>query len=320
MKTKFSWLFLHNGKRVKIVSTVFFSIILFTPIFLYNSAAKSRDKTSTDIFLENLMIREGGLYTLLGSKPITEFSINDNCPTPPQTEGEFKQGYKILLNSLSTEGASSIPSYRIYKKSLKNLGKLEHLNTRALWEAWEKSGKKVLNRKYKLLSFNVTRSEKIGLFINVANLECIMYLHYTIFKKQIGYDFLVDEVIKEFDSGQSSFWESVFSNHLLSGLVFGFGYEDSYLFSWIEQNNIEIKNKARRTSSGEICGFSLKNCCEILTKNPVSVHDLIVPIFSVMSAYSSEAEKYKKEREQILKLLKGKNLTSFVIDYLQASE
>ncbi len=29
------------------------------------------------IFLENLMIRDGGLYTLLGSKPMTEFDITD---------------------------------------------------------------------------------------------------------------------------------------------------------------------------------------------------------------------------------------------------
>src|SRR3972149_6054614 len=32
------------------------------------------------LFLEHLMIREGGLYTLLGSKPMTEFEINEGFP------------------------------------------------------------------------------------------------------------------------------------------------------------------------------------------------------------------------------------------------
>lgn len=59
------------------------------------------------------MIRENGIYTLLGSKPITEFPIDSPCENIPQNDDDLK-----------AFGDTIFPTFDEYKKEKEDIRQL----------------------------------------------------------------------------------------------------------------------------------------------------------------------------------------------------
>lgn len=296
-------------------TVAFLCIILFLTIFFL----EKEEKTPEAILMENIMIREGGIYTLIGSKPMTEFFLIDPKDVIPQTEAAMIKSYEELVATLRHGNEKKIPTYKEYKKDLKETMALQHLNNKKLWSAWKRSGRVILNQPYKLVvRKDIIEGEEVGLFVNVVNTEYILKKYYHSFKEGAGFDFCIKEVVEELNFSKSLFWEKVFKNHYLQGLLFGFGGRESFWFDWNERN-LEHLEDVMCFGSTILAGFKEKAIAQSLYKKKITIKDLLIPSFTTVGVGSKTVEKFSKERMGIIKFLGDKDFIGFLNEHLKIS-
>ena len=272
-------------------------------------------KDSITLFLENMMIREDGLFTLLGSKPMTQFDITG---TLSETEEELKQEYeeaKAFLEKCKQDpehfhsDVMTIPEYKEFReKCLKYKHALRFHQHKKLWENWLHEKGCISNQIYKL-----TSREDNGLFINIPNAIYILEKYYADFSEITGFKFDVNTILDSIDDNASTFWNMVFKNHYLFGLIMGYGQKNSYLFDWVQQNSLSL-------NAISLCRFKelsrLNQHINVTRKLNVTVHDLEIPYFASFDIDNEDVERYSREREKIIHFLKDKELIPFILNQL----
>jgi hypothetical protein len=236
-------------------------------------------------FLENVMIRSGGLYVLMGSKPMIDFPIDSGFP---ETEAECTQQYERDL--LSFEHSIS------YTKYLEACKSCRHLHHRSLWNAWEKQMNNYLGPCYRFVAVNL-KGRTTGFFINIPSTLITLKTYYQEFAEVNGGSFSPEQVIDEIGNQDSLFWTKLFQSSYTIGLLLGYGKRNSFLFH-CEQNGekfilprfVDLERKLAADS-----------------KRDVQVEDLPLPEFCTFCLGDEVMENYKQQRQQIIREFRGKN-------------
>lgn len=278
-----------------------FQIIFFAGC-TKSSEQKSHTKDQTTIFLENLMIREGGLYTLLGSKPVTIFNINMSFP---EEDHEIIQYYNSI-RSESTCEASAIPSIEDFRIECKKLAN-SHMNRKKLWILWKERPHKTLSRRFIIDSRTCEFGEEaMGLFINVPLLEYTLVDNFELFERETQVIFDPYSVVNEIFDASSPFWNKVFSNHFLLGILLGYGKKNSFIFSCnskVETEVISSLNEIQKTN--------------VQLSENVSISDLQPPMFLSFAIYDEEIQKYSHEKEKIVEFYKDRDFKEMTLELLK---
>ncbi len=271
-------------------------------------------------FVENLMIREGGFYTLLGSKPMTIFDIT--C-TIEENEEDIARSYensKLFFEKAKkdpekshTNGAS-LPDFEEYRAvCLSRLTTHQFLNKKMLWEVWLKKRGTFSTPAYILTSRRIGKGE-MGVFLNIPQMLHILKKHQNEFRQETGMEFEISAILDSFEDEYSVFWNKVCGNHYLLGLLLGYGEKNAYLFNWLKTNSLPL-------SAVSILRFPDLSRLE-QTKTPAlkknnPVEDLPIPYFVSFEINDPEIQRYATEKEKIISFLKERDYIAFALDHLK---
>ncbi|MFZ0566258.1 MAG: hypothetical protein WAM28_08755 [Chlamydiales bacterium] len=258
------------------------------------------------------MIRNGGLYTLLGTKPMTEFDITD---TLDKTEQEIAQSYeelKVSLREQKSSNCSALPTFEEYvKKCNLQREELKFGDCKILWDTWLKTYGTVSTPTYKLIAWKGDFTA--GLFIHVPHLIYTLKKYYREFSQITGIQFDVDTILNSIEDKNSVFWRKVLTNHYLHGLLLGYGERNAYLFNWVRKEALPLE-------SVSILRFPelsrLNQHAKQILKKKVSIDDLPIPYFVSFEINDEEIERYSKEQKKIISFMKDKDFTSFILKCL----
>lgn len=269
---------------------------------LFHSCTDSK-KSEECLFLENIMIRNGGLYVLMGSKPMVDFPIDSGYP---ETDEKCKEDYLEYLNGLKKENrkcqALDYESYRaMCKQSIYN-------HHHQLWNSWERAMGQYVGPCFRFVALKHISAvqNKTGLFINIPNTLLVLEEYYNEFEKVAGGPFDPREVIDEISDENSHFWNKIFhSNSYIIGLLLGYGKRNSFIFAWEQKNNLLLPR------------FSdMENKITTQIKRNITVADLALPEFCIFSLGEQVMENYKQEQKEIIKEFSGKDFESTVKQWL----
>ncbi len=264
--------------------------------FLANFSCDSRnqqllidkeDREIVDRFLRYITIDEEGLYTILGSKPITEFRV-------PQVQSEHER--RTLYNAMPEE----------FRDKILFLNFNNDTEIRTLWEKWIK-----IQAKYIGKHFNVILDEKmsVGFLVNIPLVIYILREHYSDFSEVLNAEF--DPYVSAWEIGQtnSNFWNTIKKDHYLMGLLFGFGEKNAKFFQWEMDRSISFPF---RISSGDLPFVGKKSFARY-----GKVKNLAIPQFVIYQPTDEFVEKYLHEKSRIIQLYKGKDFAETTISYLR---
>jgi hypothetical protein len=261
---------------------------------VYISAADEKwmSKFFTDFFLEG-----SAIYTLFGTKPMSQTTLID------ASEEEWINSATPYLDKEGEERKKEIESkirdhYRNYDLS-------------ANWEKWMEWRKTwphspFLYRKEQVPGSKILFSAHI---INVPEVAWILEKHYPLFSRELNMEFDPLDATLEFEDPHSVFWNKTFANHLLQGILYGYGERNAYFFSRQFAKHKKYIHPFDECMLG--AGSSIKN-----EPQEGSLEKLQLPLFrSYSPLYGQDPiiTKYEKERETIQKRLKGKNFTEEVL-------
>ena len=279
-------------------------------------------------FFRNFFIYEKAIYTLVGSKPLTQIHLH-YYDESNITDEERKKIYYILLNR------SNKKDMIFYKSLSKETRKKARLipekdfiySTEELWDKWEKiqhrfplSKKFLIVKKERMLDkvhkfdpkckkiFNV-------IFVNILQTALILQENYELFKQAVGFDFDPLSIIFELENEHSDFWNRLEGPEhcILWGLLYGFGKENSYGYQWKWKNIKKEEASAKEKSFTKIIHQHSSN------KNRISRHsitDFLIPTFTSFSDNDSIVVKYQEERKYIQYLYKRKDFVDFTLELL----
>ncbi len=290
-------------------------------IFFKNPNIGKLASSSETLFLENLMIREWGLYTLLGSKPVTVFDIQD---LPIKEEKDLRKSYgelKAHLEKAEEEkglpeaertafnpGGVVLPTYEEYKKGWESKGLL---NPKELWDQW-KATHQTLNPKFRIFSRKAPFGEgKLGLFINIPSLIFVLHQYQKEISQRTGVNYVPHEIVLEIEDESSFFWNQVFQDHFLFGLICGYGERSAYLFDWSNDHFPTIASERRN--------FLINNGIQDRinrAKKDICPKNLSIPVFFHFGLTDPMKMNYELEREKIIEYFQEKDFTETTLDVL----
>ncbi|NGX34010.1 MAG: hypothetical protein K1060chlam1_00355 [Candidatus Anoxychlamydiales bacterium] len=288
IKTKFKKFSVYLLKFIFIASFLFLLVWFNSKETSFNVNKLSRkEKKDLNVFLEYLLLREGGIYVLFGNKPIVFSSL---C---------------IISRERLRKNSENIPAI------IKEKANRCKIKLKFKIEGWEKVQKHFKIKGKYLLFFK--KHEEAGIadvyFINKANLISVLNEYYDIFKKRIDFDFDPLTIINEFNEDNSKFWSLVQRDIVLQGLIFGYGKTNSLLFEqWLKTDQ---KNK----QTIEKLGFYTANNHLVDANIKVNYQNFPLPVFR---SFPNDVilEKYKKERQKIIALYRGRDPLKVTIEKL----
>lgn len=249
------------------------------------------------------MIRENGIYVLTGSKPMSSFPIENGTPN---SEDELHLAY---LDYIAEFPRKIKPSYDSYIRSLEPE---PFQNFQKQWEVWRETYANRVDRRY---LFGVRRAPfgkgvLQGYFINVPNAIFILFEHYRVFRDIYGKEFDPNNILDEFSSENSEFWDKILKNHYATGLLYGFGNFNSFAFDWEERN-------FKRADKTDVLSQRIdEESFSILLKKDLRITDLQIPRFGSYRLEDRCLDVYKKERSAIQKEFKRCPFKEKVLDLL----
>lgn len=169
-------------------------------MFLQNSEAKRIEE-----FLTQLLLEEGGAYTLFGDKPMTDICF---------FTGEQKD---IRIEGLS-------------KESMQTLTYVDNTNFIQNWNAWKKYIKSLSIKQFFFLEIPCPTDplHRLYFLINIQAVKAIVKEHETDFRLRIGLE--LSDIEEEIKNPKSRFWSQILFDHYLMGLLHGYGKENSLYF------------------------------------------------------------------------------------------
>lgn len=254
------------------------------------SEKKWMEKFFTDYFMD-----EPTIYTLFGTKPISSIEI---CFAP---KSEWIKAYEITLQNLPSKEKD---------KQLKKFTKYcQEYDLNRNWEKWIEL-KQHLSISSFLFVLRPTDFNEIfsGYIANVREVFWVLHQHYDEFERVLGQGFDPLAVVFDFENPHSVFWDKIFQDHYLSGILFGFGERNAFFFS--EQLRLE---KERGVSLDNSSLF-LSN--HMLQKQRDSLKKFPIPAFRSYEEAGQQDPivlKFLDERQTIIKRFKHNNFQEIVL-------
>jgi len=265
---------------------------------------------------------------LLGSKPVTTFEILDIDENADETKLEYPPGhdYRIFLNR------DELKDREFYNTLSKEQQKHAYLfpekdyifDDFSLWQAWQERGLPA-SKKYLLFARKMSDEELAGIevphrggyeiyFINVAQTACLLQKHYSLFTKLFDGDFdPVEETLKMTDSNSPLILclmgKHPKGTHVERGLLHGFGWENSQLFTWKVDKDFSGYDEGAEDS------FAVLD-----KKKPFTPENFSLPAFMVSSPLDPQKLRYEEERRQIQEFYRGKDFVKATLSLLTDSK
>lgn len=251
-------------------------------------------------FFHDLLFEDPGAYVLYGSKPMSWSCIQKALTDEEKIQMEM--WYSSLINEEKAK-------YRVRKR--------DRYDFHANFQKWQKIKDRFPIKQY-LFGIFPPRFGPDGpeslLFINVEMTLKTLLKYYEDFRRVLGFDFDPIQAVFDIENKESKFWNGVMQNDALIGILLGFGRDNAWFFEWQMQHEKEhnkigsfVKSLPLISSEDE------KN--EIFCPN--SQH-FMLPIFNIYGLHSNTKliEQYKKEREWIKSLYRGRDQVDVTLEWL----
>lgn len=248
-----------------------------------------------DSFLRYVGISELGLYTILGSKPITQFHI-----PKPQPHEELV----TLYNAAPAEFRKKI--------SFRKFDTTEQVHElRDVCKKWDE-----IQQKYIGKHFSIRFSDDLtsGFLVNIPLATYILVENYEVFSSILQMSFDPSVAAKEIGSDSSEFWE-IFKkcdHSLLWGLLFGYGEKNAKLFHMEKEQQVQFPFRVASYHSPWLHKkrFMHSSLSE-------KVENLDIPQFIIYQPVDEMVEKYSREKERILQIYKRKDFAEITVAFLK---
>jgi hypothetical protein len=258
-------------KTFILLKFLFLCILFFFSCTTRRSEIDTKDREKIQLFLNQFLFVNSGAYTLFGDKPITEMFL-------------FVGSDDDLMELTEEELKTAIPLDRSIVDN---------------WKTWKRYIDKISCKNF-IIKENaclLDPTHTIYSVLNVKSVKRVLGKHREAFQRVIGSSFDTDKVIEEFKDSSSYFWNKVFEDHYLSGLLFGYGEENiAYFLDCMATQNTKIH-------------FSDEY-------NPLAtVNNFPLPSFA-LSAEDKTSDCYREQRIKIKKLCQDKDIIDLTIQRL----
>lgn len=239
-------------------------------------------------FFKELLLEEGAIYTLWGSKPVTR------CVLYYYTEEEIEEYYNQMTEEEKKEAI--IREDPLFEEN---------------WEKWASIQNRFPMTRYLLFKRNNygDKENKTALlyFVNILETALAMQRHYAMFKAVVGEDFNPFDMACEFNNIDSPFWKKVNDHAALIGILFGFGERNSWSFYWKYFGHQEKYERVAEAIPSQVSDPQHQY-------GQSSLADFSLPVFMIVGDGKDEmVEKYRKEREEIKKIYKGQDFIELTL-------
>lgn len=219
-------------------------------------------------FLTDVMLKESGIYTLWGSKPITLIQISF------YSEDEIDQHYNTMTEAEKME-YTIVSDYDLDEN----------------WIKWETIKHRFLGNRFLFFHRDSISDGKIRniYLVDLFTTALTIQENYSYFRNIIGFDFNPSEVVYEITQPNSQFWEIALKHSGLLGILFGYGPKNAWSFNWKFGNSISFLKNFQYPFS------------DTLIYENVSMSNFSIPIFAIF-ADQGPAEKFLKEKKEIRRI------------------
>lgn len=274
--------------------------------FCFLSTISGCAPSEEEEFYNRFLFLDAVAFTIHGTKPITEVTFDRRSA---EEKVQLRQAY---FESLSLKDQKRFLKYEKNPHFRYDYTKL-----------WDRYKTDVLSSSQRFLF--VKKREEIKEWeylyvVNVLEATKVIYKNYALFRKFIGSEFDPLELVLSIQ-GSSPFWDQMFSRETtpekvcLWGILFGYGFENSYPFS------LHFAEKNSRNSGfidSLISRFKLAP--ESLKVKKIHSQDFPLPGFIPFESPSSSMRKFEEESKQIKKLYKGKHPRDVLFSELRAGQ
>ena len=241
-------------------------------------------------FFNDIMLCENGIYTLWGSsKPITMIQVD--------TYSDAER--KSFCASISEEEKKKcliIYNYNLHKT----------------WEKWEQISNRFPIKRYMLFKKDLDGDQNtfFVVFVDILKTATMIQDNYEAFRRAVGFDFHSLEVVLEMTQKDSIFWRKIEHHAHLSGLLYGFGNKNSYLFQWKyfdhPKSCDDFCDKIKFLSSNELTKGHIK----------YTIDNFGLPSFASFNEIDDVIDRYKEERIKIKEIYKENDFLDLTLKKL----
>ena len=269
-------------------------LILLTIIFFFagcdkapndipSQALSTEERVWMEKFFKDVMLDESAIYTLFGSKPMTAITLSYRSD----------EEVNAFFDQMSEEEKATAVVVNDYDLPQN-------------WEKWGKIRSRFPMTRYLFFKKADPEDSKFATlyFVDILRVALILQEYHDIFKSETGIDFHPLQVVFEMEKG-SPFWDQVFDNSVLVGLLYGFGLKNSYSFTW-------KYGELPETCTG-FCQALLSRSSDEPTYGNATISHFRLPIFASFSEQDEVIEKYEKERGEIKQRYRGKDFLSLTL-------
>lgn len=285
------------------------------------------------------MLHETAIYTLAGSKPLTVMPLfYESVPEELLREREKEERIYFLLNRNREKD-------RAFYDSLSPIERKEKAyliedrdfiySIEDLWDKWEKIQSRFpISKRFLLVKkkwggeswkeiFPNCKAVYDVFFVDILKSALVIQENYGLFRQTVGYDFDPLEVVFELENAHSDFWDKLRGEEgwryaPLWGLLYGFGRENAFSYTWKGRNKKEPdrSEKERLWSASLQPHLSCKNRPAIAEKNAFTIAHFSIPIFKSFTDNDPVVAQYETERERIQQIYKGKDFVACTLELL----
>ena len=286
-------------------------------------------------YLRNILFWEGGIFTLLGNKPITIIRVAEEIDTSDEPFNPPPEGVNFMM-LLNADDEQDLKFYSSLSDAIKTHAFLLPekdciYNAYSLWEVWSNwELRPEISSKYIMVEKDLLEEEVESMpdkakghhliLVNVAETVLILEKHYSLFQEALGCDFDPLEETLRTQEEDSLIWRKIlarpYKNHLASGLLLGFGWENSLAFhlKYSKESNGLIEDQG---ALGEMeCSVSEDVKQIYIQSDPMSATNFPLPAFMSFNSPDPVVEEYRKQRDDIIGFYTGKDFVDATIDIL----
>lgn len=243
-------------------------------------------------FFDDLLFDERAVFTLWGSKPMTEIILYH------YSEEEMA----LMFENLTKEELENC--YINYKYDLPEN-----------WEKWEKTHSRFPIKKYLLFRSHFSDDKKVSFvyFVDILKSASIIQDNYNLFRKSVGMDFHPLEAVLEMPNAESSFWKKVRSSEdsaLLWGILFGYGKVNACAYHWKYFDTPESCKEFLQSFSSHSSNPPPSGQVQITAKK------FNTPSFVSFIDQDEMIQTYNNEREKIRAIYQDKNRLNLTLEKL----
>lgn len=294
-------------------SSTFFLAIFFISGCFHPTKEGVFPKSETERFEEffkKFLFLEGGVYTLYGSKPMTELVLDSK--TPEEKLALQEAALKKLSKKELAEFKASCLEYE------------EKYWFEETWDMWEEKLKDLPIKRFLFIERKIgipanLQENRYIYFVNIAETAKILKKYYSLFRNYVGFEFNPLSVVFEMKNPDSPFWNAIwrenctYKNVCLMGLLFGYGLENSYSFSW---HFIKDENPQETIFIEAFLKQGMPTVSVEALKQFNPPHNFLLPAYISFSISDPQTRQYKCEYIKIRDIYKNSTIIESTMQQL----